>query len=126
MLIPNHNVLSYTLRSVYPGIYLFIFWAECFPKVGTNDIMVLSDLAKGGLESGVWTDEYNYQNKDKNNITKSMSLLFFSMQCIIAKTMWFPTQLLLPSWTSSWIFQNTENNNNMPIKFSKYNHCWKL
>ena len=27
--------------------------------------MVLSDLAKGGLESGVWIDEYNYQNKDK-------------------------------------------------------------
>ena len=41
------------------------------------DIMVLSDLAKGGLESGVWIDEYNYQNKDKNNITKSMSLLFY-------------------------------------------------
>ena len=36
--------------------------------------MVLSDLAKVGLESG----ECNYQNKDKkNNITKSMCLLFF-------------------------------------------------
>ena len=39
--------------------------------------MVLSDLAKGGLESDVWIDEYNYQNKDKNSIAKSMSLLFF-------------------------------------------------
>ena len=39
--------------------------------------MVLPDLAKGGLESGVWIDEYTYQNKDKNNITKNMSLLFF-------------------------------------------------
>ena len=39
--------------------------------------MILSDLAKGGLESGVWIDEYNYQNKDKNSIMKSMSLLFF-------------------------------------------------
>ena len=29
------------------------------------DIMLLSDLAKGGLESGVCIDEYNYQNKDK-------------------------------------------------------------
>ena len=27
--------------------------------------MVLSDLAKSGLESGVRIDEYNYQNKDK-------------------------------------------------------------
>ena len=39
--------------------------------------MILSDVAKGGLESGVWIDEYNYQNKDKNSITKSMSLFFF-------------------------------------------------
>ena len=39
--------------------------------------MVLSDLAKGGLESGVWIDEYNYQNKNKYSITESMSLLFF-------------------------------------------------
>ena len=43
--------------------------------------MVLSDLAKGGLESGVWIDEYNYQNKDEN-ITKSMSLLF--IQCSVS------------------------------------------
>ena len=27
--------------------------------------MVLSDLVKGGLESGVWIDEYTYQNKNK-------------------------------------------------------------
>ena len=28
-------------------------------------IIVLSDLAKGGLESGVWNDQYDYQNKNK-------------------------------------------------------------
>ena len=39
--------------------------------------MVLSDLTKGGLESGVWIDEYDYENKTKIKITKSMSLLFF-------------------------------------------------
>ena len=39
--------------------------------------MVLSDLAKCGLRSGVWIDEYNYQNKEKSNIAKSMSLLVF-------------------------------------------------
>ena len=50
------------------------------------DIMVLSDLAKCGLQSGEWIDEYNYQNIDKNNIAKSMSLLF-SLHCIKAKTM---------------------------------------
>ena len=33
---------------------------------------MVSDLAKDCLESGVWIDEYDYQNKQ--NITKSMSL----------------------------------------------------
>ena len=59
---------------------------KVFSQSRNYDIMILSDLAKGGLESGVWIDEYNYQNKDKNSITKSTSL-FFSVQCIIAKTM---------------------------------------
>ena len=35
MLIPSRNYLSYIVCSVYPGIYLFIFWTKCFPKVGT-------------------------------------------------------------------------------------------
>ena len=39
--------------------------------------MVLSDLAKGGLESGVWIDEYNYQNKDKNELYKKYESVFF-------------------------------------------------
>ena len=63
MLIPNHKVFSYIAPSVYPGIYLFIFWTDCFPKNRNYDIMV-SDLAKGGLESDVLIDEYDYQYKD--------------------------------------------------------------
>ena len=50
---------------------------KVFPQSRKYDSMVLSDLAKDDLESGVWIDEYNYQNKDKNSITKSLSLLFF-------------------------------------------------
>ena len=53
-----------------------------FSQGKNYDNMVLSDLAKGCLESGVWIDEHNYQNKDKNNFTKSMSLLFF--QCSVS------------------------------------------
>ena len=53
------------------------FLDKVFSQSRNYDIMILSDLAKGGLESGVWIDEYNYQNKDKNSITKSMSLVFF-------------------------------------------------
>ena len=40
--------------------------------------MLLSDLAKSGLESDTWVDGYDYQNKDKNiNVTKNKSLFFF-------------------------------------------------
>ena len=58
------------------------FNALIFPILRiVHHYLLLSDLAKGGLESGVWIDEYNYQNKDKN-ITKSMSLLF--IQCSVS------------------------------------------
>ena len=63
MLIPNHNVFSYIVPSVYPGIYLL---DRVFFQSRKYDIIVLSDLARCGLQSGVWIDEYNYQNKDKN------------------------------------------------------------
>ena len=43
--------------------------------------MVLSDLAKGGLESGVWID------KQRPKITLRKESVIFSVQCIIAKTM---------------------------------------
>ena len=37
---------------------------------------------------GAWMDECDSQNKDKNiTIMKNKSLLFFSVQCILAKTM---------------------------------------
>ena len=67
MLIPNHSVFSYIIPSVYPGIYLFIFWTSfgLFSQSRNYAIVVLPDLAKGDGESGVWIDEYNYQNKDK-------------------------------------------------------------
>ena len=63
--------------------------------------MVLSGLAKGGLESGVWIDEYNYQKVVwkvvyglMNTITKTNTKkhyqkyesVIFSVQYIIAKS----------------------------------------
>ena len=66
--------------------------------------ILLSDPAKRGLEGGAWIDGYDNQNKDKNiTITKNKSPLFFSVQSIImiAKSMCFPSLLLLSSWTSS-------------------------
>ena len=84
--------------------------------------MILSDLAKGGLESGVWIDEYNYQNKDKNSITKSMSLFFF-------RAMYYSQNHVIPKSVIAAILDvilsisKRRNNNNMPVKFFKYNHC---
>ena len=59
MLIPNHNVFSYMVHSVLPGSI------RVFSQSRNYDIMALSDLAKDDLESGVWIDEYDYENKDK-------------------------------------------------------------
>ena len=60
MLIPNHNVFSYIVHSVYPGIYVFLHLLDrVLPQGRDYDNLVLSDLAKGGLESGVWIDGYN-------------------------------------------------------------------
>ena len=50
--------------------------------------IVLSDPAKSGLEGGAWIDGYDTRKKTKNiTITKNKSLLFFSVQSIIAKPM---------------------------------------
>ena len=40
---------------------------QIFSRRGPYDIMVLSELAKSGLESGAWVDKYDYHNKDKNH-----------------------------------------------------------
>ena len=63
------------------------------------DIMVLSDLAKGGLESGYGLMNTTTKTKTKNNITKSMSLLFFLCIVSLQKPCNSSTLLLLPSWT---------------------------
>ena len=61
--------------------------------------MVLSDLAKSGLD-GAWIDGYDSQNKDKNiTITKNKSHLISHLK----------------------YFTTLQNKNNMPFEFSKYN-----
>ena len=73
--------VQYTLAFISSSFGQSVSQGRCY------DNMVLSNLANCGLGSGVWIDEYNNQNKDKNNIRKSMSQLFFSVQFIMAKTM---------------------------------------
>ena len=64
-----------------------------FSRSRNYDILVLSDLAKGGLEIG----ECNYQKKTKSNVTKSSCLLFFravyhSKKSVIAAIKYFKTK----------------------------------
>ena len=64
MIIPNHNHLIISSVQYTLTLSLHLLDRE-FSQCRNYDIMVLSDLAKGGLESGVWIDEHNFQNKDK-------------------------------------------------------------
>ena len=75
MLIPSCNIFSPFSIPLHLSLHLS---DRVFSKSRNYDVMVLSDLAKGGLESDVWIDELP-KTKAKNNITKSISLLFFSM-----------------------------------------------
>ena len=59
MLIHNHFLVISSVQYTLAFTYLFIFWKECFSQGRDYDNMVISDLTKGGLESGVWIDEYN-------------------------------------------------------------------
>ena len=51
--------------------------------------MVLSDPAKTVLKKCAWVDGYDTQNKDKKKtlLLQKMRACYFSVQCIIAKTM---------------------------------------
>ena len=84
--------------------------------------MVLSDVAKSGLESA-WIDGYNFQNKDKTiTITKIKSLLFFFHAVYYSKKPCdSPPSYCCHLERHLKYFTTLKNNNNMPVKFSKYN-----
>ena len=70
---------------------------------------------------GVWIDEYDSQNKDKNiTITKNKSLLFFHVVYHI-KNHVIPHPVIAAILNVILNkFTTLKNNNNMPVKFSKY------
>ena len=87
--------------------------------------MVLSDQAQSGLEvHGAWIDGYDSQNKDKKiTITKIKSLLFFhavyySKSHVIPQSP--PCNCCHLERHLKYI-STLKGNNNMPVKFSKYN-----
>ena len=70
---------------------------------------------------GVWIDGYDSQNKDKNiTMTKNKSVIF-SVQCIIAKPCDSTPCYCCHLERHLKYFTTLKNNNNMPVKFSKYN-----
>ena len=67
----KHAVTKFSVISSVRYTLAFItssFFDKMFSQSRNfyEDNMVLSDLAKSGLESGAWVDEYAYQNNDKN------------------------------------------------------------
>ena len=99
---------------------------HCFPKVRTvMRIIYYGIIGYGQKRSGKWYMGWSIRTNMNITITKIRVCVIFSVHCIITNNMWFPSLLLLPSWTSSWIFYNAENNN-MLVKISKSNRCWKL
>ena len=75
-----------------------------------------------------WIDGYDSQNKDQIiNITKNKQSVIFFLQCIIAKTIWFPPCYWCHLRRHLKYFTMQENNNNMLVKFSRYNwNCQKI
>ena len=63
--------------------------------------MVLSDLAKGGLESGAWVDGYDFENKDKHFTITKIRVCYFFCAVYHSKNHVVPHPVIAPSWTSS-------------------------
>ena len=79
-LIPKHTVFSYIGRPFSIPWHLSLHLLDrVFSQSRNYDIMVLSYLAKGGLEVvyGLMNTITNLKTKTKNNITKNMSLSFY-------------------------------------------------
>ena len=75
---------------------------------------------------GAWIDEYDSQNKEKNiTTTKNKTLLFFPCSVSLQNKHIIPHPVIATILNVILnIFYNAKNNNNMPVKFSKY--CRKL
>ena len=78
---PPQNFQLYRPFSIPWHLYLHLF-DRVFPEIGTFMRIIwyyciIRLSRKSGLESGVWINGYDYQNKDKNTIRKNLSPLFF-------------------------------------------------
>ena len=114
--VTEFSVISFVQHTLafITSLFLDRMFAQSRNFYQNNMILriVLSGPTKSSLESSAWIDGYDYQNNDtqkKHYHYEKVSLLFFSVQCII-KTLdsTICILLFLPSWTTSWIFYNAE------------------
>ena len=83
-----------------------------FYENNMNLRFVLSDPAKGSLESSAWIDGYDYQNKDTQkkhyHYEKNKSVFFSAVYNKNPCDSTIYILLSLPSWTTSCVFYNAE------------------
>ena len=71
---------------------------------------------------GAWIDGYDFQNKDKNiTMAKNKSLLYLPCSVSLQKPCDSPSCYCCNLERHLKYFTTLKNNNNMPVKFSKYN-----
>ena len=130
--VTEFSVISFVQHTLafITSLFLDRMFAQSRNFYENNMILrfVLSDPAKSSLESSAWIDGYDYQNKDTQKTHyhyEKISLLFFSVQCII-KTH------VIPQYTSCYFchlgrhlgyFTTLKHKNIMPVKFSECNYC---
>ena len=109
-----HRVFGDIVRSAYPGTWLFLdrMFAQNRNFYENNMILsfVLSDPAKSSLESSAWI-RLPEQRHTKNITIMKKYVRYFFFSAVYNKNPCDSTiynLLLLPSWTTSWIFYNSE------------------
>ena len=127
-----HKISSDIVHSVYPGICHFIF-VEFFHKVGffyENNILLWYYQIRQKVVwkvHGAWIDGYHSQNKDKNiTITKIRSLLFFHAVYYSKSHVISHPVIAAILNVIFFYFTTLKNNNNVPVKFSKYSLNYQI
>ena len=117
----NHSVTKFSVISSVQYNLAFItsfFLKECFPKVGIFMRIIWYYQIRPKVVwkvHGAWIDDYDSQNNDKNiTITKNKSV---SKQ----KPCDYPPCYCCHLERHLKYFTTLKNNNNMTVKFSKYN-----
>ena len=113
------SFIQHTLAFI-TSLFLDRMFAQSRNFYENNMILrfVLSDPAKSCLERSAWIDGYDYQNKDTQKtlpLWKNKSVIFavryFFSAAVYNKNPCDSTiyiLLFLLSWTTSWIFYNSE------------------